>query len=105
MLRQNCFGYIHGHSVGGTNPSLLEAMVMKNLVIAHDNEFNREVGGDAALYFKDSDDLAKLVQTIESNPEKYIYLKKAAYYRVKSNYSWDDVVDKYERVFDTGLKG
>jgi len=100
MLRQNCFGYIHGHSVGGTNPSLLEAMVMKNLVIAHDNEFNREVGGDAILYFKDANELTKLIQTIENNPEKYIHLKKATYDRVKSNYSWDDVVEKYERVFE-----
>lgn len=45
MLRQNCFAYIHGHSVGGTNPALLEAMSMKNLIVAHDNKFNREVGG------------------------------------------------------------
>jgi len=100
MLRQNCFGHIHGHSVGGTNPSLLEAMIMKNLVIAHDNEFNREVGGDAILYFRDANELAKLVKDIENNPDKYIHLKKAAYDRVKSNYSWDDVVDKYERVFE-----
>jgi len=50
MLRQNAFAYIHGHSVGGTNPSLLDAMIMKNLIIAHDNEFNREVGGDSMLY-------------------------------------------------------
>jgi len=105
MLRQNCFGYIHGHSVGGTNPSLLEAMVMKNLIIAHDNEFNREVGGDTILCFKDANELTKLTQTIESNPEKYIHLKKAAYDRVKSNYSWDDVVERYERVFEASLKG
>lgn len=105
MLRQNCFGYIHGHSVGGTNPSLLEAMVMKNLIIAHDNEFNREVGGDAILYFRDANDLTKLIKTIENNPEKYIHLKKAVYNRVKSNYSWDDVVERYEKLFETSLKG
>jgi len=100
MLRQNCFGYIHGHSVGGTNPSLLEAMVMKNLVIAHDNEFNREVGGDAILYFKGANELTELIDTVEDNPDKYVHLKQLAYARVKSNYSWDDIVDKYEKLFE-----
>ena len=59
MFRQNCFGYIHAHSIGGTNPSLLEAMIMKNIIIAHDNEFNRDVAEDSALYFKDENDLKK----------------------------------------------
>ena len=41
MLRQHCFAYLHGHSAGGTNPSLLEAMISRNLIIAHDNQYNR----------------------------------------------------------------
>ena len=67
MLRQNCFAYLHGHSVGGTNPSLVEAMSMKNLLVAHDNEFNREVCEDTAMYFQDSDDLKDKINLIESN--------------------------------------
>ena len=51
MLRQNCKAYIHGHSVGGTNPSLLEAMISKNLIIAHDNVFNKEVCGRISNLF------------------------------------------------------
>jgi len=69
MLRQHCFVYLHGHSVGGTNPSLLEAMAMKNIILAHDNEYNREVGADALLYFKDPGELADRTRMLESSPD------------------------------------
>ena len=87
MLRQNCFAYLHGHSVGGTNPSLVEAMSMKNLLVAHDNEFNREVCEDTAMYFQDSDDLKDKINLIESTPENYQELKSKAYNRVHKEYS------------------
>lgn len=99
MLRQNCFACIHGHSVGGTNPALLEAMSVKNLVVAHDNEFNREVGGQTMLYFKDTVDLASRIQEIESKPDSFAHLKEAAYSRVLSNYSWADIVQEYDKLF------
>lgn len=99
MLRQNCFAYIHGHSVGGTNPALLEAMSMKNLIIAHDNEFNREVGGQTILYFKDASDLAAKIEEIENKPDSFVPLKEAAYSRVLSNYSWTDIVQEYDKLF------
>ena len=67
MFRQNCFGYIHAHSIGGTNPSLLEAMIMKNIIIAHDNEFNKEVARDSVVYFKDYEDLNNQINLIENN--------------------------------------
>ena len=51
LLRAACLTYLHGHSVGGTNPSLLEAMGSKNICICHDNKFNREVIGDNGLFF------------------------------------------------------
>ncbi len=103
MLRQYCFGYIHGHSVGGTNPSLLEAMIMKNLIIAHDNEFNREVGGNTILYFKNEDELAEMIKKVEKDPDSYAHLKELAYRRVKSKYSWDDVIGKYEKLIKTAV--
>jgi len=99
MLRQNCYAYIHGHSVGGTNPALLEAMSMQNLVIAHDNEFNREVGGQTTLYFKDAGDLAAKIEEIENNPDLFAHLKEAAYSRVMSHYSWEDIAQEYDRLF------
>ena len=99
MLRQNCFAYIHGHSVGGTNPTLLEAMSMKNLVIAHDNEFNREVGGQTTLYFKDVNDLTARIEEIKNKPDSLAHLKEAAYSRVLSHYSWPDIVEEYAKLF------
>lgn len=99
MLRQNCFAYIHGHSVGGTNPALLEAMSMKNLIIAHDNNFNREVGEETLLYFKDASDLAAKIGEIETKPDLFARLKEAAHARVVSNYSWQDVIEKYDSLF------
>ncbi len=99
MLRQHCLACIHGHSVGGTNPALLEAMSMRNLIIAHDNEFNREVGGQTMLYFKDAGDLAAKIEEVENKPESVARLKEAAYSRVLSNYSWTDIVQEYDKLF------
>jgi len=101
VLRKNCFAYIHAYSVGGTNPSLLEAMSMKNIIVAHDNEFNREVCGETAIYFKGEIDLANKIKLIENNPEKCVELKENAYRRVKENYSWNEVVKRYEMLFNT----
>jgi glycosyltransferase involved in cell wall biosynthesis len=69
-LRSNCFIYAHGHSVGGTNPSLLEALSSVNgTILCHDNKYNREVAGCAASYFKGADEFAELVKTACSHPE------------------------------------
>lgn len=99
MLRQNCFAYIHGHSVGGTNPSLLEAMIMKNIIITHDNEFNREVCGSLAVYFKESNELERKLGLIEVDTVDYLVLKKNAYVRVNRYYNLHDVANKYEELF------
>ena len=105
MMRQNCFAYIHGHSAGGTNPSLLEAMVMKNIIVAHDNEFNREVGSEAILSFKESFDLRNCIENIENNYSAYLKLKSDAYKRVLTHYSWEDVAILYNLLFKKGYSG
>ncbi|MGZ7134518.1 MAG: glycosyltransferase, partial [Methanobacterium sp.] len=100
MLRQNCFGYLHGHTVGGTNPSLLEAMSMGNIIVAHGNQFNKEVCGNCAIYFEDSENLKDKIKLIESNPENYQKLKLEAFYRVKEGYLWKKIVEDYETLFE-----
>jgi glycosyltransferase involved in cell wall biosynthesis len=100
MLRQNCFGYFHGHSVGGTNPSLIEAMVMKNVILAHDNQFNNEVCDDTAIYFEGPEDLKLKIDNLDKNPENYLELKSKALTRVKKEYSWDKIVGQYTELFD-----
>jgi len=100
MLRQNCFAYLHGHTVGGTNPSLLDAMSMRVIIVAHDNEFNKEVCQNSALYFNDSVKLAETIDAVEQDPLKYSSLKDNAYRRVISDYSWEYIVNAYTNVFD-----
>ena len=105
MFRQNCFAYIHGHSVGGTNPSLLEAMAMKNIIVAHDNDFNREIGSEAILYFKESFNLKNCIENIENNYLAHLSFKSDAYERVLTHYSWKDVTIKYNMLFKNGYSG
>jgi len=100
MLRQNCFSYIHGHSVGGTNPSLLEAMASKNAILAHDNEFNREVCADGALYFKNANDLVRKIELIESDGYNLSKLRNQVYKRVLSEYSWEKITNIYSILFN-----
>lgn len=99
MLRQHCLAYIHGHSVGGTNPSLLEAMISKNLILAYDNPFNRELCGDFAYYFTNSTDMSDLVTLVEqsSGPAEF---RLEVYKRAVEAYSWDYVTALYDKIFD-----
>ena len=99
MLRQNCFGYIHGHTVGGTNPSLLEAMIMKNIIITHDNEFNREVCGDFGVYFSNVIDLKNKINMVENNYQEYLFIKEEVFNKVKKEYSWNKIINEYESIF------
>ena len=99
MLRQNCCAYIHGHSVGGTNPSLLEAAISKNIIIAHDNQFNREVCGTSAVYFKNEIELSRKMKSVYKHQQSYLKLKDDVYYRVKNNYQWDRITEGYLSLF------
>jgi glycosyltransferase involved in cell wall biosynthesis len=77
-LRFNCFAYIHGHEMGGTNPSLLEALSCGNKILALDVPFNKEVAEYSAVYFKkDTDDLTKKIEIIEGNNDQSIDKKYA----------------------------
>jgi len=100
-LRFACKAYIHGHSVGGTNPSLLEAMGAGNVCICHDNAFNREVTRNKQLYFSNPADLAKVIEKLEgaSSYELNMY-KKEAIDRIKSHYTWDEILKKYVILFE-----
>lgn len=99
MLRQNCYAYIHAHSFGGTNPSLLEAMASKIIILANDNEFNREVCADSACYFKTADELAQKIDILEKDNINFKKLKNQVYGRAKTKYSWEKIVNEYEDLF------
>lgn len=100
-IRENAWGYFHGHEVGGTNPSLLEALGSTELNLLLGVGFNLEVAGKAALYWsKKPGNLAKLIEKADSmsEEERSRYGEKARK-RIKEAYTWRYIVDKYEKLF------
>jgi len=104
-IRQNAYGYFHGHEVGGTNPSLLEALGATKLNLLLDVGFNREVAEDAALYWtKEPGSLAKLIETADRlTLEEIGQLEQKAKDRIRDAYSWQFIADEYEKLFLEGL--
>lgn len=95
-LRRGARAYLHGHSVGGTNPSLLEAMACSNLVMAHDNPFNREVLGEDGLYFSASATLSTLLEELTQLEDRARQRhRQAVFTKVQSAYSWPGVIAAY----------
>ena len=90
-LRYHSYAYLHGHSVGGTNPSLLEAMGCGNRIVAHDNQFNREVAGATALYFKDATSLAAILNDLDDKVDN----GSVAQQLICDRYTWDKIVTDY----------
>jgi glycosyltransferase involved in cell wall biosynthesis len=94
-LRKFCKLYFHGHSVGGTNPSLLEAMASEALIAAHDNEFNRSVLQEDAFYFNTAGDVMQLINAdgFSLNTTSLLYNNLA---KIKKQYNWPAIIDAYE---------
>jgi glycosyltransferase involved in cell wall biosynthesis len=94
-LQNNSYLYFHGHSVGGTNPSLLEAMASEALIAAHNNPFNKSVLSTDAFYFSNSNEVQHLVETVQrkENEQKMVKnnLDKIAY-----QFNWEKIIDEYE---------
>ncbi len=96
-LYANACTYVHGHSVGGTNPSLLRALGGGAAVIALDVSFNRDVAAGAGAYFRTAEDVGRLVVAAEDDPAALDGRRADARLRAGS-YVWDDVADGYERL-------
>ena len=102
VIRANAYSYLHGHAVGGTNPSLLEAMSSKNLCICHDNEFNQSIIGENGLYFKSTNEVSKILAEIESND--YSKMKEGVYRLIKKRYNWEMIGKRYITYFKNLIK-
>lgn len=98
-LRYYAKAYFHGHSVGGTNPSLLEAMACECFIIAHDNEFNKSVLKDNGLFFGSPDKVSQYIVEIENYDVIREVFKKNNLEQVKTVYSWEAIVNQYESLF------
>ncbi|MGM1029620.1 MAG: glycosyltransferase [Actinomycetota bacterium] len=90
--------YVHGHSVGGTNPSLLRAMGAGTATIAFDVDFNREVLADDAWTFSDATELARAVEAAEADEALVVARGIRAHERAARVFRWEDVADEYERL-------
>ena len=98
-IRENAFAYFHGHEVGGTNPSLLEALASTKLNLLLDVGFNREVGEDGAIYWK-KDELARVIEEVERFDEDAISeLDEKSSQRIEDAFTWEKIVSDYEEVF------
>lgn len=100
-IRENAYGYFHGHEVGGTNPSLLEALGSTDLNLLLGVGFNQEVAEDAALYWsKEPGDLAALIDHADQmSNEEIAALGAKAKKRIADAYSWEFISGAYQRVF------
>lgn len=97
-IRENAYGYLHGHEVGGTNPSLLEALATTDLNLLLDVGFNKEVGEGGAVYWnKQEGNLSTLINRLENiRSDQLKELSTKAKQRIDSEYSWNYIVRKYE---------
>jgi glycosyltransferase involved in cell wall biosynthesis len=95
-LRFHGLAYAHGHTVGGTNPSLVEAMAASNPVIAHDNAYNRWVAKDAALYFEDAKGFSDRLDELLGPASQLATLRAASAARFLQEFTWEQVAGQYE---------
>jgi len=91
--------YFHGHSVGGTNPSLLEAMGSSALICYHNNEFNKAIVGEDGFAFSDATFLTEIINTRLKN--QYNNLITNNMLKISTIYSWDNIINQYEKYFST----
>lgn len=101
-LRFHARAYVHGHTVGGTNPSLVEALGAGNAVVAHANPFNRWVAGDAARYFVDEDDLDGAFDAVTTTDVQWATMRLAARDRFREAFTWPAVLERYEQALRAG---
>ena len=96
-LRYHSAAYVHGHQVGGTNPSLVEALGAGNAVLAHNNRFNRWVAGDGARYFSGADDFSAALGALLSDSGAELQARrKFARARFEQEFTWLHVLQQYE---------
>jgi len=101
-IRAHAFAYFHGHSAGGTNPSLLEALATTSLNLLFDVAFNREVALDAALYFTaENGSLREVMRQAEAfSDEQRMAMAQAAKARIRDAFTWEHIVAQYTTLFE-----
>lgn len=96
-LRYHSLAYVHGHQVGGTNPSLVEALGAGNAVLAHDNRFNRWVAGKAAAYFSGASGFDRVLTHVLDDRQALIRMRQESKKRFADNFTWPQILAQYEQ--------
>ena len=96
QLQNNSYLYFHGHSVGGTNPSLLEAMASEALIAAHNNPFNKAVLHSDAYYFSNANEVRGLVETVQRNSDDKRMVRNNLH-KIRYQFNWESIIDQYEK--------
>ncbi len=96
--------YFHGHTVGGTNPSLLEAMASNTLICANNNPFNKYILGNDALYFNTHEEVCEILVNTENTKRQLRHFVSANQQKITDVYTWDRIVDQYAAHFEA-IKG
>lgn len=99
-LRSNCKIYIHGHSVGGTNPSLVEAMHLGLPCLVYDVNYNRETTEDCAEYFSSQSELSEALPRLWESKEHLDSIREGLLAVAKRRYLWSDIITKYRCVIE-----
>jgi len=94
-LQNNSYLYFHGHSVGGTNPSLLEAMASGALIAAHNNPFNKSILHADAFYFSNANDVHNIVETVQRKESEKAMVSNNLH-KIKYQFNWEKIIDEYE---------
>ncbi len=94
--------YFHGHTVGGTNPSLLEAMASQALIVAHNNDFNKGVLEENAIYFSSSNDVKKILDSIKKNDNLQFVVNN--YNSIAKSFNWKIINEQYLQLFEECLE-
>lgn len=102
-LRFHTALYLHGHTVGGTNPSLVEAMAAGNAVVAHDNVYNTWVAGPGNAYFSGVDDLAALLDEVLGDDARRERMGESSRARFRAEFTWEKIGDEYEQALLAAL--
>ena len=93
--------YLHGHTVGGTNPSLVEALGAGSPVLAHDNKFNRWVAGVGAQYFSSEEECAEKIELLLGDDELVSSMREQSYQQIKNKFTWEKIHQAYEQLLTT----
>ena len=101
-LRAFARAYCHGHTVGGTNPSLVEAMASGNAVVAHNNGFNRWVAGPEQFFFATIEEYAEKLSLIERDDEAVERAKRAGARRFEELFQWEPILKRYAALIMRG---